>query len=157
MPNDLAGSRPAVVLLADDNDSDVELARLGFKRTKLLLDLHRVKDGEECMAFLRKQGEYIDAPTPDLLLLDINMPKMSGTQVLVEIVKDETLCRMPVVILTTSEDDEEILKLYKLRCSACIVKPIDFDQFLKVVRSIAEYWFTVVVLPKCRRSILATG
>jgi two-component system, chemotaxis family, response regulator Rcp1 len=157
MPNELAGSRPAEILLADDNDDDVELTRQGFKHTKLLLNLHRVKDGEECMAFLRKQGEYINAPTPDLLLLDLNMPKMSGSQVLAEIVKDEILCSMPVVILTTSEDSDDILKLYKLRCSAYISKPVDFNQFLKVVRSIAEYWFTVVVLPKAASTRKATA
>lgn len=148
MHTELAHSRPAEVLLAEDNDNDVELTRQGFKHTKLLLNLHRVKDGEECLAFLRKQGEYVNAPTPDLILLDINMPKISGSEVLAEMVKDENLRSLPVVILTTSEEGEEILKLYKLRCSSYIVKPIDFDQFLKAVRAIAEYWFTVVVLPK---------
>jgi len=148
MHNDLALSRPAEVLLAEDNDDDVELTRQGFKRTKLLLNLHRVRDGEECLAFLRKQGEYVNAPTPDLILIDLNMPRVSGSQVLAEMVKDESLSCLPVVILTTSDEGEEILKLYKLRCSSYIVKPIDFNHFLSVVRAIAEYWFTVVVLPK---------
>jgi CheY-like chemotaxis protein len=147
MHNELARSRPMEVLLAEDNDNDVELTRQGFKRTKLLLNLRRVRNGEECLAFLRKQGQYIDAPTPDLVLLDLNMPKIDGRQVLAEMVADETLKSLPVVILTTSEEDGEILKLYKLRCSSCIVKPVDFEQFLRVVRSITEYWFTVVVLP----------
>jgi len=89
MHTDLAHSRPAEVLLAEDNDNDVELTRQGFKHTKLLLNLHRVKDGEECVAFLRKQGEYVNAPTPDLILLDLNMPKISGSEVLAEMVKDE--------------------------------------------------------------------
>lgn len=148
MPSDLALSRPAEVLLAEDNDNDVELTRQGFKRTKLLLNLHRVRDGKECLAFLRKQGEYVNAPSPDLILLDLNMPKVSGREVLAEIVKDETLKSLPVVILTTSGEGEEILKLYQLRCSSYIVKPIDFTQFLSAVRAIADYWFTVVVLPK---------
>jgi CheY-like chemotaxis protein len=148
MHSDLAHSRPAEVLLAEDNDNDVELTRQGFKRTKLLLNLHRVRDGEECLAFLRKQGEYVNAPTPDLILLDLNMPKIGGSEVLAEMMKDEILSSLPVVVLTTSEQGEEILKLYKMRCSSYIVKPIDFNQFLKVVRTIAEYWFTVVVLPK---------
>ena len=147
MHSDLAYSRPVEILLAEDNDNDVELTRQGFKRTKLLLNLHRVKNGEECLAFLRKQGEYVNAPRPDLVLLDLNMPRVDGRQVLAEMVADEHLRSFPVVILTTSEESAEILKLYKLRCSSYIVKPVDFDQFLRVVRSITEYWFTVVVLP----------
>jgi two-component system response regulator len=148
MKTDLFLSRPAEVLLAEDNDNDVELTRQGFKRTKLILNLHRVKDGEECLEFLRKQGKYADAPTPDLLLLDLNMPKVSGREVLAEMMADEALKSLPVVVLTTSEVGEEILRMYQMRCSSYIVKPIDFDQFLRAVRSIAEYWFTVVVLPK---------
>ena len=147
MTSKLDSSRPAEVLLAEDNENDVELTRQGFKRCKLHLNLHHVRDGVECMAFLRKQGEYSTAPTPDLLLLDINMPRMDGREVLAEMVADETLSAIPVVVLTTSAQDEEILKMYRLRCSSYIVKPVDFDQFLYVIRSIAEYWFTVVVLP----------
>jgi CheY-like chemotaxis protein len=150
MISKLDGSRPAEVLLAEDNENDVELTRQGFKRCKLLLNLHHVKDGVECMAFLRKQGKYTTAPTPDLLLLDMNMPLMDGREVLVEMVADETLNAIPIVVLTTSSQDEEILKMYKLGCSSYIVKPVDFDQFLDVVRSIAEYWFTIVVLPATR-------
>jgi CheY-like chemotaxis protein len=147
MTSKLSNSRPAEILLAEDNDNDVELTRQGFKRCKMLLNLHHVKDGVNCMAFLRKQGEHANAPTPDLILLDLNMPRMDGREVLAEMVADETLSSIPVVVLTTSEDDGEILKMYKLRCSSYIVKPIDFEQFLESVRSIAEYWFTVVVLP----------
>jgi CheY-like chemotaxis protein len=147
MTSELVKTRPAEILLAEDNDNDVELTRQGFKKCKLLLNLHHVKDGVECMAFLRKQGKYSTAPTPDLLLLDMNMPRMDGREVMAEMVADETLNAIPVVVLTTSAHDEEILKMYKLRCSSYIIKPIDFDQFLYVVRSIAEYWFTVVVLP----------
>jgi CheY-like chemotaxis protein len=148
MPNQLANGRAAEILLAEDNDNDVELTRQGFKRAKLLVNLHRVRDGEECLEFLRKQGKYVDAPTPDLILMDLNMPKVGGEQVLAEMLKDESLSGLPVVILTTSEQAEEVLKMYKMRCSSYIVKPVDFDQFLKVVRAITEYWFTVVVLPK---------
>jgi CheY-like chemotaxis protein len=148
MQNQLAKGRAAEILLAEDNDNDVELTRQGFKRAKLLVNLHRVGDGEQCLAFLRKQGKYVDAPTPDLILLDLNMPKVGGEQVLAEMLKDEGLRSLPVVILTTSEQAEEVLKMYKMRCSSYIVKPVDFDQFLKVVRAITEYWFTVVVLPK---------
>jgi two-component system response regulator len=148
MINNLAGSRPAEILLAEDNENDVVLTLQGFKRCKLSLNLHHVRDGEECMAFLRKQGKYSNAPTPDMLLLDLNMPRMDGREVLAELVADESLNAIPVVVLTTSAQDEEILKMYKMRCSSYIIKPVDFDQFLHVVRSIAEYWFTVVVLPK---------
>jgi len=147
MHSELALCRPVEVLLVEDNENDVELTRQGFKRTKLLLNLHHVKNGEECMAFLRKQGEYAEVPTPDLILLDLNMPKMNGREVLAQMLADESLMSIPVVILSTSEEGEEIMKLYKMRCSSYIVKPVDFEQFLRVVRSIADYWFTVVVLP----------
>jgi two-component system, chemotaxis family, response regulator Rcp1 len=147
MTSTVVSSRPAEILLVEDNDNDVELTRQGFKKCKLLLNLHHVKDGEECMAFLRKQGKYSTAPTPDLLLLDMNMPRMDGREVLIEMVADESLKAIPVVVLTTSAQDEEILKMYKLRCNSYIIKPVDFEKFIYVIRSIAEYWFTVVALP----------
>jgi two-component system, chemotaxis family, response regulator Rcp1 len=147
MPNSVLSSRPAEILLAEDNDNDVELTRQGFKRSKLLLNLHHVRDGEECLAFLRKQGKYSNVPTPDLVLLDLNMPRVDGREVLAQMVADNSLIHIPVVVLTTSANDEEILKMYKLRCSSYIVKPVDFEQFLRVIRSISEYWFTVVVVP----------
>jgi two-component system, chemotaxis family, response regulator Rcp1 len=147
MSNEPVNGRPAEILLAEDNENDVELTRQGFKRAKLLVNLHHVRDGEECLAFLHKQGKYSNAPTPDLLLLDLNMPKIGGREVLAQMVADERLNSLPVVILTTSEEHEEVLKMYKMRCSSYIVKPVDFDQFLRVVRAIAEYWFTIVVLP----------
>jgi chemotaxis family two-component system response regulator Rcp1 len=140
-------SRPAEILLVDDSENDVELTRIGFKKSNLRHNLHHTKDGEECLAFLRKQGEYANVPAPDLILLDLNMPRMSGHEVLIEMTRDEALMSIPVVILTTSAQDEEILKMYKLRCSSYIVKPVDFERFLQIVRSLAEYWFTVVVLP----------
>jgi CheY-like chemotaxis protein len=147
MHPELVHSRLMEVLLAEDNDDDVELTRQGFKRTKLLVKLNVVKDGEECLAFLRKQGKYANAPTPDLILLDVNMPKVDGRQVLAEMAADENLKTIPVVVLSTSAEGEEIMKMYKLRCSSYIVKPVDFEQFLRVVQTIADYWFTVVVLP----------
>jgi two-component system response regulator len=147
MNHELAHSRPAEILLVEDNENDVLLTRQGFKRARLMVNLHHVGDGEECMAFLRKQGRYADAPTPDLILLDLNMPRKDGREVMAEMVADSELRHLPVVILTTSSAEQEILDMYKLRCSSYIVKPVDFDQFLRVVRSISEYWFTVVVLP----------
>jgi two-component system, chemotaxis family, response regulator Rcp1 len=147
MSSQLAQSRPAVILLVEDNENDVELSREGFRMSKLVIDLHHARDGEECMEFLRKQGRFADAPTPDIILLDLNMPRMDGREVLTEIAKDEKLRYLPVVILTTSQDESEILKMYQLRCSSYIVKPVNFDQFLRVIQSFSDYWLTVVVLP----------
>jgi CheY-like chemotaxis protein len=147
MSKPLNGTRPAEILLAEDNDNDVELTRLAFQRSRLLVNLHRAKDGEECMAFLRKEAKYADAPTPDIILLDLNMPRMDGREVLTEISQDASLRHLPVVILTTSAEESEILKMYQLRCSSYIVKPVNLDQFLRVIQSLTDYWLTVVVLP----------
>ena len=139
--------RPAVILLVEDNENDMILTREGFKRAKLHINLQHVVDGEECMAFLRKQGKYADAPTPDLILLDLNLPRKDGREVMAEILADDTLKSLPVVVLTTSDDAIDVERMYGLRCSSYIVKPVDFDQFVGVVRSIGDYWLTVVVLP----------
>lgn len=141
------GNRPAEILLVDDNNDDVELTRMAFKKSRLLINMHRAKDGEECMAFLRKEGKFADVPTPDIILLDLNMPRMDGREVLKEISTDANLRHLPVVILTTSAEESEILKMYKLRCSSYIVKPVNFDQFVRVIQSLADYWLTVVILP----------
>ncbi len=143
--NSIAHSRSAIILLVEDNEDDVELMRISFEKSKIKVNLHHVKDGEECMAFLHKQGEFAEAPTPDLILLDLNMPRMDGREVLTEISQDAKLSHLPVVILTTSSEDSEILDMYKLRCSSYIVKPIDFQQFHRVIQSITDYWFAVVV------------
>jgi two-component system, chemotaxis family, response regulator Rcp1 len=155
MINKLTTTRAAEILLVEDNENDVELTRIGFKKSKLLLNLHHAKDGVECMDFLRKQGAHAGAPRPDLILLDLNMPRMNGQEVLAQIVADEGLCNLPVIVLTTSTDEEEIVKMYKLRCSSYIAKPVDFDQFLRLVQSLADYWFTVVVLPPAQGEIEA--
>jgi CheY-like chemotaxis protein len=144
-------SRPAEILLVEDNDNDVELTREGFRMSKLLVNLHHAKDGEECMAFVRKQGKYSAAPTPDIILLDLNMPRMDGREVLAEISKDESLRHLPVVILTTSAEESEILKMYKLRCSSYIVKPVDLNRFMHAIKAFSDYWLTVVVLPATRK------
>ncbi len=140
-------TRPAIVLLAEDNESDFILTKRAFERARLTLDLHRVSNGERCMAFLRKEEPFQDAPTPDLILLDLNMPVMDGREVLAELVKDAAFCHLPVVILTTASEHLEIKRLYALRVSSYIRKPVDFDQFVRVIRDLGHYWFTVVVLP----------
>lgn len=147
MNTTLAHTRPAEILLVEDNENDVILTRLAFKQAKLAIRLHHVKDGEQCMAFLRKQGAYTAAPTPDIILLDLNMPRMDGREVLAEISADENLRHFPVVILTTSSEEQEILKMYELRCSSYIIKPVNFEQFVRVIRQFADYWLEVVVLP----------
>jgi two-component system response regulator len=147
MAGELAGGRVAEILLVEDNENDVVLTRHGFRKSNLAVNLHHVEDGVECMAFLRKEGRYADVPTPDLILLDLNMPRMDGREVMAEMVQDKALRRLPVVILTTSSDEQEILSMYDLRCSSYIVKPVDFTQFQRVLSVFADYWFTVVVLP----------
>ncbi|WP_020681839.1 response regulator [Marinobacterium rhizophilum] len=144
--------RPAEILLVEDNDNDVELTRIGFKRTHLSINLHHVPDGVECMAFLHKEGQYAGVPTPDLILLDLNMPRMNGREVLEAISQDDGLRHLPVVVLTTSDAESDVLSSYKLRCSSYIVKPVDFENFARVVQSLTDYWFTLVVLPTEQRT-----
>jgi two-component system response regulator len=145
--NQFDHGRPAEILLVEDNDNDVELTRIGFKRTHLSLNLHHVPDGVECMAFLHKEGQYAGVPTPDLILLDLNMPRMNGHEVLQAISQDDGLRHLPVVVLTTSDAEKDVLSSYQLRCSSYIVKPVDFDNFAKAVQSLTDYWFSLVVLP----------
>ena len=143
----ISHTRPAEILLVEDNENDVILTRRAFKDAELAIKLHHVQDGEQCMAFLRKQGQYAAAPTPDIILLDLNMPRMDGREVLAEISGDENLRHLPVVILTTSSAEQEILKMYKLRCSSYIIKPVDLEQFVRVIRLFSDYWLTIVALP----------
>jgi len=147
MIGEMMGKRTAEILLVDDNKADVMLTREGFERTKLDVNLHHVENGERCLAFLRKEGQYSDVPAPDLILLDLNMPVMDGREVLTELVKDDNLSHLPVVILTTSRNEQDVLNMYKLRCSSYATKPIDLDDFLGIIQGISEYWFSVVVLP----------
>ena len=147
MNQPLGTSRPAEVLIAEDNDDDVELTRIAFESVGRTIHLRHVRNGEECMAFLRKQGGYAGVPTPDLVLLDLNMPRMDGREVLAQIAGDELLRCLPVVVLTTSSAKEDILGTYNLHCSSYIVKPVDFAQFERAIRILSDYWFSVVVLP----------
>jgi chemotaxis family two-component system response regulator Rcp1 len=143
----LAESRIAEILLVEDNADDVFLTREAFDAAGLRVNLHHVDNGEKCMQFLYRQGPYADAPMPDLILLDMHMPVMDGYEVLTEIVKDEKLRHLPVVVLTTSYEAADIHKMYGLRCSSYITKPVDFDNFVKVIAQLAGYWLTVVVTP----------
>lgn len=143
----LVGKRPAEILMVEDNEGDVLLARESFKRLAYPVQLHHVENGEECLAFLRKEGKYSAAPIPDLILLDLNMPIMSGREVLAEVVRDPQLCHLPVVILTTSANEQDITQMYALRCSTYVVKPLDFQEFQRIIQVIADYWFTVAALP----------
>ena len=139
--------RPIEILLVEDNPGDADLAREALSDSKLKNNLSVVGDGEEAMAFLRKQGKYAAEPRPDLVLLDLNLPKKDGRQVLAEVKADDDLKRIPVVILTTSRAEEDVLKTYNLHANCYIAKPIDFSQFLKVVKSIEDFWLSIVVLP----------
>lgn len=135
------------VLFVEDNPGDVRLTQEALKEGKLCTNLHIVPDGVEAMAFLRKQGEYADVPRPDLILLDLNLPRKDGREVLAEIKSDEDLKRIPVVILTTSSAEQDILKTYSLHANCYVTKPVDLDQFMKVVKAIEDFWLTLVKLP----------
>jgi len=145
--NKHTGTRSAQILVVEDNDSDVELLRAALERSTLPFTLHCACDGVDCMAFLRKEGRYAEMPTPELILLDLNMPRKNGRETLIEIMADETLRSLPVIVLSTSLDEEEILQLYQLGCRSYIVKPEGFSQFSEAIRSLAEYWFKAVTLP----------
>lgn len=135
------------ILLVEDDPADVELTREALERAKVKVHLDVVPDGIAAMAYLRKQGAYASAPRPDLVLLDLNMPKMDGREVLREVKKDESLKSIPCVILTTSEADADVARAYDLGANCFITKPVGLDQFAKVVKSIEGFWFTVVKLP----------
>ena len=138
---------PIEILLVEDNPGDVRLTREALRDGKIYNNLYVVRDGVEAMAFLRKTGEYTSAPRPDLILLDLNLPRKDGHEVLAEVKSDENLRRIPVVILTTSQAEEDIIKTYDLHVNCYITKPVDLDQFVKIVKSIEEFWLTIVRLP----------
>jgi CheY-like chemotaxis protein len=143
----VAKSRVAEILLVEDNEDDVFLTREAFDAASLRVNLHHVDNGEKCLQYLRRQGTYADAPAPDLILLDMHMPVMDGYEVLAEIVRDERLRHFPVVVLTTSYEAADIRKMYGLRCSSYITKPVDFENFVGMISQLAGYWLTVVVVP----------
>ncbi len=136
------------ILLVEDSREDVELTKEALKEGKLANTLHVVKDGVEAMDFLRKKGKYSGEKRPDLILLDLNLPKKNGHEVLSEIKQDEELKIIPVAILTTSESEADVMKTYKMHANCYITKPVDLNQFIKVVQSIEDFWFSIVRLPK---------
>ncbi|MBP2477397.1 two-component system response regulator [Crossiella equi] len=145
---DPSAIRPIEVLLVEDDPGDVLMTTEAFEENKVGNRLHVVSDGVEAMAFLRREGKWADAPRPDLVLLDLNLPKMDGREVLAEIKGDERLRRIPVVVLTTSEAEEDVLRSYQLHANAYVTKPVDFEQFVKVVRQVDDFFLTVVRLPR---------
>jgi CheY-like chemotaxis protein len=142
-----SATKPIEVLLVEDNPGDAQLTRIALNDGKMCINLSLAEDGVDALAFLRKQGNYADAPRPDLILLDLNLPRKDGREVLAEIKADPSLRRIPVVVLTTSQSDTDILQAYELAANCFITKPVDFDQFVKIVQTIEDFWFTVVKLP----------
>ncbi|WP_026098998.1 response regulator [Kamptonema formosum] len=145
--SDIRMVKPIEILLVEDSPSDADLAVETLGESKVLNNLHVVEDGVEALAFLRREGAHAKAPRPDVILLDLNLPKKSGLEVLTEIKSDPQFMRIPVVILTTSAAEEDILKSYSLHANCYITKPVDFDQFTKVVKLIEDFWLAVVKLP----------
>jgi CheY-like chemotaxis protein len=143
----MINSKPIEILLVEDNPGDYRLAMEVFKEAKVNNTMHIVTDGVEALKFLKKKGKYKESPRPDLILLDLNLPKKDGKEVLAEIKDDDNLKRIPVVILTVSSAEEDIVKSYDLHANAYITKPIDLDQFINVVRSIEDFWLSIVKLP----------
>ncbi len=135
------------ILLVEDNPADAELTRLAMEDVKMVNTLYVVNDGVKAMDFLHRRGEFADAPRPDLILLDLNLPRKDGREVLAEVKADESLKAVPIVILTSSSAEEDILRTYKLHANAFISKPVDLEQFIRVVRSIEEFWIAIVKLP----------
>jgi CheY-like chemotaxis protein len=142
--------KPAVILLVEDDRGDQELTRRALEEGKIRNELRIVEDGEEALAYLFRGGKYKDpatSPRPDLLLLDLNLPRVDGREVLERVRADAKLRRMAVVVLTTSRQEQDVLRSYEVGCNSFITKPVDLDQFIRVVQTLEEYWFQIVVLP----------
>jgi CheY-like chemotaxis protein len=154
--SDQLSPRCCEVLLVEDNPADARLTLEALRESKMLNRLHHVKDGIEALQFLRREGSYHDAPTPDVMLLDLNLPRKDGRQVLSEMKQDPKLCLIPVVVLTTSEAERDILKSYELHANCYITKPVDLEKFIYIVQTIEAFWLAVVTLPN-RRPDQASG
>lgn len=139
---------PVEILLVEDNPADARLAVEALKESKVRNNLHHVEDGVEAMQFVRRQQEFAEVPRPDLILLDLNLPRKDGREVLAEIKEDPKLKHIPVVVLTASEAERDLIKSYDLHANAYIIKPLDLDRFIEVVRSIEYFWFAIVKLPR---------
>jgi chemotaxis family two-component system response regulator Rcp1 len=140
--------RPVEILLVEDNPGDVRLTIEALREGKVRNHLNVATDGVEALAFVRREGVYADSPRPDVILLDLNLPRKDGREVLAQIKADDNLKTIPVVILTTSKADEDIIRSYQLNANCYITKPVDLDQFITVVRSIEDFWLTIVTLPR---------
>lgn len=141
-------ARPAEILLVEDSPGDVRLMQEALREGKVANRVHVVRDGVEAMAFLRRQGDHADVPRPDLILLDLNLPKKDGREVLAELKADQDLRRIPVVVLTTSRAEEDVLRAYDLHANCYMTKPVDLRQFLDLVKNIEQYWLVMVCLPQ---------
>lgn len=142
-----AMGRPVEFLLAEDNPGDVRLTKEALRESKISNNLNVVPDGVEAMAFLRRTGNYPNAPRPDVILLDLNLPKKDGREVLAEVKADPNLRLIPVVIITSSEAEQDVLRTYELHANCYVTKPVDLEQFIKVIQSIETFWLTIVTLP----------
>ena len=138
---------PIEILMVEDTSGDIWLTREALREAKVSNNLQVVNDGVAALAFLRREGQYANAPRPDLILLDLNLPKKNGREVLAEIKADNRLKRIPVVVFTTSEADSDVMSVYNLGANCYITKPVDLEQFMKAIRSIEEFWLTIVKLP----------
>ncbi|NKB38249.1 MAG: response regulator [Gammaproteobacteria bacterium] len=147
MPKNFNGN-PAIILLVEDNDADVRLTQEALLDGKINNQIHRVENGIDALAFLRHEAPYEDSPRPDIILLDLNMPRMDGRELLKIINDDPALSIIPVIVLTTSEAEQDISKSYALRANCYISKPVDYQNFTEVVRSIEQFWFSIVRLPE---------
>jgi len=143
----LSHPRTAEILLVEDNEDYLYLTQRAFGETGYPANLHHVDNGERCLRFLRRQAPYGDAPVPDIVLLDLDMPVMDGRQVMAEIIADEALKHIAVVVLTSRDEQAEVLRMYQLRCSSYICKPAGFDSYVDMIQKFADYWLSVVMLP----------
>lgn len=146
--NVMTNAKAVEILLVEDNPGDARLTEEAFKDSRLLNSMHRVSDGVEALAYLRQEGEYAKAARPDIILLDLNMPRKDGREVLAEIKEDPELKSIPVVVLTTSDADTDVIKSYELHANCYITKPVDLEKFMHIVQRIEDFWLAIVRLPR---------